>query len=121
MAITEMALKRENFDEDVVALGEQILHNWLPRSLDAANEKKKELNLFLFTSKSTFKDRLISRLAENGLLEYIEKQTGLTAKISHFLLEKSSRVIEQYENLQFDEAEGFHHFYLITIRWFDSL
>jgi len=115
--IAENASKKEIYDADIVALGEKILVNWLPKCMDAASEKQKELKLFLFSSTSTFNERRIFYLAENGLIDYLKEKTELDATLTHFLLEKKTRLIEQYDELNFDEIEEFHHLYLIKLRW----
>jgi hypothetical protein len=116
--ITEAANKNPVSDSDVISLGNSILINWMPRSMDAANEKKKEIELLLFTPETAYNGRYVIDMVHD-LIKYVESQTDLTAKLSHFLLEKSSRQIEQYDSLAFSENEEFRHFYLISLNWFD--
>ena len=117
--ITENALQRKGYDDDVIALGNKMLENWLPRSLDAASNKKKELNLLSFSSTSLFNERPIHMLIDCGLIEYLQEQTELDVSVSHFLLENKNRIINQYDELDLDKIEDFHHLYVIKLKWYD--
>lgn len=115
--IAENASKKAEFDSDIVELGDKILQNWVAKCVEAASEKQNELQLFLFTATTTHNERRVHFLANNGLLDYIREKTELDVVMDHFLLEKKTRLIEKHDDLNFSEAEEFHHFYLIRLLW----
>ena len=112
--ITENAMRRVH-DDDVIALGDKLLQNFECKCIDAANDEKKEIEIFLFNSKTTFNDRLIYNMLDK-LIKYIQEKTELNVSVQHFLLE-NGRSITIYDELCFNDSEEFTHFYLIKLGW----
>lgn len=118
--LTEKAKIKATFNEDLKKFAAVILTDWLTRCVEVANEGNKELVLVAFKADAIFENNKIRFFLQNGLLEYIEKETSLMASIKSYLVKKNQKEVQEVTSLEFESLfneSNILHFYVLKISW----
>lgn len=119
--ISEKSLTKKEFNDDVKAFTEYIMHNWVKRVALEANQGCFEMPLVAFTSGAEFNNNKIHSFLRHGLLDYIKEQINdLGVYVECYMVNKKTNGMDRIEhevlnNLYIDDE--YKYVYVIKLSW----
>lgn len=113
---------KQEFNQDAHDFAKYILFDWLKRVAIAADNGRYELEIVSWTSNATFNGTKINYLLDQKLLDILEQETELSAKLEKFLINKNKREItilseNDYNFTELYSEDEYKYIFLIKLTW----
>ncbi len=120
--ITEKAKNKIAFTTEIKEFATVLLDHWVDNCAEAASMGHESIELYAFRAETYFEKKIkVLHLIENGLLEFLEKETDLKCILEEYIVRKDTRTVQRIiDNVsfysQFDD-NIFVHIFVIRLSW----